>query len=126
LLLFLRKLTWKYGVRLLVLKSPPHTCRIKLLLELFPRARFVHIRRDPYAVFRSSQLLFQTVFELHRVQRPSADDLDDWVLRQYRAMYDAFFEERGVVPAGQFHERRFLSSAGSAGHRARNEEKPPN
>lgn len=103
---FLQKLTWKYG-RPLVLKSPPHTSRIRLLLELFPRARFVHIRRDPYAVFRSSRHLFRTVFELHRVQRPPADDLDDWVLRQYRAMYDAFFEERGRIPAGQFHEVAF-------------------
>ncbi len=103
LLVFLKKLTWKYG-RPLVLKSPPHTCRIRLLLEMFPRARFVHIRRDPYAVFRSSRLMFRTVFELHRVQRPRADDLDDWILRQYREMYDAFFEERGLIPEGQLHE----------------------
>lgn len=104
---FLKKLTWKYGGRPLVLKSPPHTCRIKLLLELFPRAKFVHIRRDPYAVFQSSRLLFRTVFELHRIQRPLAEDLDDWILRQYRAMYEAYFEERGLIPAGQFHEIAF-------------------
>lgn len=103
---FLRKLTWKYG-RPLVLKSPPHTCRIRLLLEMFPRARFVHIRRDPYAVFRSSRLMFRTVFDMHRVQRPGPDDLDDWILRQYREMYDAFLEERGLIPAGQFHEVGF-------------------
>lgn len=107
LLLLLRKLTWKYGTRPLVLKSPPHTCRIRLLLELFPGARFVHIHRDPYAVFQSSRLMFRTVFELHRVQRPREDDLDEWILRQYRAMYDAYFEERGLIPAGQFHEVGF-------------------
>src|SRR5262249_32216080 len=49
LVLFLKKLTWKYG-RPLVLKSPPHPCRIRLLLDLFPDARFVHIRRNPYDV----------------------------------------------------------------------------
>jgi hypothetical protein len=103
LVLFLKKLTWKYR-RTLVLKSPPHTCRIKLLLETFPGARFVHIRRNPLDVFRSSRLMFRTVFDLHRVQRPRADDLDGWVLRQYRVMYDAFFEERGLIPVGQFHE----------------------
>ena len=54
---FLKKLTWKYR-RPLVLKSPPHTCRIRLLLQMFPRARFVHIHRDPYDVFRSSRLMF--------------------------------------------------------------------
>ena len=39
-----KKLTLKYQRRLL-LKSPTHTARIKLLLEVFPDARFVHIHR---------------------------------------------------------------------------------
>ena len=51
---FLKKLTLRHG-RPLVLKSPPHTARIRLLLGLFPDARFVHIRRDPYVVFRSTR-----------------------------------------------------------------------
>jgi hypothetical protein len=54
LLWLVRKLSFKYG-RPLVLKSPGHTCRIRLLLELFPQARFVHIHRNPYDVFRSTQ-----------------------------------------------------------------------
>ncbi|HEY54214.1 MAG TPA: sulfotransferase, partial [Caldilineae bacterium] len=37
-----------------VLKSPPHTARIRLLLEMFPDARFVHISRHPHQVFRST------------------------------------------------------------------------
>ena len=100
---FLKKLTGKYGRRL-VLKSPPHTCRIRLLLQVFPGAKFVHIHRNPYDVFRSSRLMFRTVFELHRVQRPRAGGLDEWILRQYRVMYDAFFEQRRLIPEGQFHE----------------------
>ena len=39
--------------RPLVLKSPPHTARIRQLLEWFPEAKFVHIRRDPYRVIQS-------------------------------------------------------------------------
>jgi hypothetical protein len=102
-LLFLKKLTWKYG-RPLVLKSPPHTCRIRVLLQMFPQAKFVHIHRNPYAVFQSSRRTFQVNFELHRLQRPRLSDLDDWVLRQYREMYEVFFEERSLIPEGHFHE----------------------
>ena len=104
--LFLKKLTWKYG-RPLVLKSPPHTCRIRLLLELFPRAKFVHIHRNPYAVFPSGKRTFQVNFELHRLQRPRPDRLNEWVLRQYRKMYEVFFEERRLIPEGNFVEVRF-------------------
>jgi hypothetical protein len=103
LLRFLQKLTWKYG-RPLVLKSPPHTCRIRLLLEMFPEARFVHIHRNPYAVFQSSRRMFGVNFALSGLQHLRLDDLDDWILRQYRVMYDAFFEERGLIPDGRFHE----------------------
>ncbi len=105
LTLFLKKLTWKYG-RPLVLKSPPHTCRIRLLLDLFPDARFVHIRRDPYAVYASTTHMFRVNGKLNNLQRPPADT-DGWVLRQYRTMYDAYFEERGLIPSGRLVEIGF-------------------
>ena len=98
--------TWKYG-RPLVLKSPPHTGRVRLLLELFPGAKFVHICRDPYAVFSSTRHMFRVNGELNRLQRPRRDDPDGWVLRQYRAMYDAYFEDRRLIPAGNLAEVRF-------------------
>jgi len=50
---FVQKLTYKHALPL-VLKSPPHTARIRLLLDVFPNARFVHIHRNPYDVFRSA------------------------------------------------------------------------
>ena len=103
---FLQKLTWKYG-RPLLLKSPTHTCRIRLLLELFPDARFVHIRRDPYTVFLSTRRLHDTVERLVGFQRHPGRDLEGYILRRYRLMYDVFFEERGLVPPGRFHELKF-------------------
>ncbi len=102
-MLLVQKLTWKYRCPL-VLKSPPHTCRIKLLLEMFPQAKFVHIHRNPYAVFASSRRTFSVNFDLHRLQRARLSDLDDWILRQYRQMYDVFFEERSLIPQGRFYE----------------------
>jgi hypothetical protein len=103
---FLKKLTWRYG-RPLVLKSPPHTGRIRLLSEMFPGARFVHIHRDPYVVFQSSRRTFDLTIGWHCLQRARRDESDDWVIGQYRAMYEAFFEERGLVPRGRFHEVAF-------------------
>jgi hypothetical protein len=103
---YLKKLMWKLK-RPLILKSPPHTCRIKLLLQIFPDAKFVHIHRDPYTVFSSSKKTFQVSYELHRLQRPRLDDLDEWILGQYRRMYDVYFEERDLIPAGRFHEIGF-------------------
>ncbi len=105
-MLFLKKLTYKYQ-RPLVLKSPQHTARIKLLLEMFPGARFVHIHRNPLTVFQSSKKTFSVVIEMSRLQRLQPDGFDDWIIDQYRRMYDAFFEEREMIPNGQYHEIGF-------------------
>jgi omega-hydroxy-beta-dihydromenaquinone-9 sulfotransferase len=104
--LFLKKLTWKYGGRPLVLKSPPHTARIRLLLEMFPNARFVHIHRNPYKVFQSTKHLDPMTFRAFTLQQPERD-VDQRILRIYKQMYEAFFADRPLVPHGQFHEIRF-------------------
>lgn len=103
LVLFLKKLTWKYD-RPLLLKSPPHTCRIKLLLELFPQARFVHIHRNPYHVFQSTKRQTQIMSRATRLQNGNGQPLDTRIIEGYKEMYDVFFEERPLIPAGQFHE----------------------
>ncbi len=102
---FLQKLTWKHR-RPLVLKSPPHTCRIRLLLELFPDARFVHVHRNPYVVFLSTRRRRDTVAEYFRLQRPAAAT-DETLIRRYSEMYDQFFAERPLIPASRYHETAF-------------------
>ena len=101
LLLFMKKLTLRYE-RPLLLKSPPHTGRIKLLLELFPNARFVHVHRHPFEVFQSTHHLNGVLTQSLQFQKAKAEDLDDAVLRRYRAMHDAYFAERSLIPEGRF------------------------
>lgn len=103
---FLKKLTLKYR-RPLVLKSPPHTARIRLLLEMFPGARFVHIHRNPYTVFQSFRHYFDTAMWHTYLQRPDVQRIDERIVRLYQVLHDAFFEERGLIPAGRFHEVGF-------------------
>jgi omega-hydroxy-beta-dihydromenaquinone-9 sulfotransferase len=103
---FLRKLTLKHG-RPLVLKSPPHTARIRLLLGLFPDARFVQIHRDPYVVFRSTRHMIRAAQPLYHLREGPLQDGDDRILSVYTEMYDAFFEQRGLIPEGRLCEVGF-------------------
>jgi hypothetical protein len=100
LALFLKKLTWKYD-RPLVLKSPPHTCRVGVLLDLFPDARFVHIHRNPYIVYRSTLHWLRTAGPWSHLQRPHRIDSETRILRICREMYDVYFEERRLIPKGR-------------------------
>ena len=106
LMRFLRKVTLKYQ-RPLILKSPPHTARIRLLLELFPDARFVHIHRNPYEVFQSCRHYYDTATWYSYLQRPDLDGIDDGIIRRYTRLHDAFFAQRGLIPEGRFHEIRY-------------------
>ena len=104
---FLKKLTLKYDGKALLLKSPTHTARVRLLLELFPDARFVHIHRHPYEVFRSFQHYYDTATWYTYLQRPDRGAVDGEILRRYTELHDALFADLPLVPAGRFHELRY-------------------
>lgn len=93
--------------RALLLKSPPHTARIKTILELFPDARFVHIHRDPYTVFQSQRHFFDTAGWFTYLQTPDLAAIDEGILQRHETMYDAYFEDLALIPPGQFAEIRF-------------------
>jgi hypothetical protein len=103
ILTLLKKLTLRLK-RPLVLKSPPNTARIRLLLELFPDARFIHIHRNPYSVYQSTLHLHRKLSVYFRFQRQDLAALHGRVIRQYAEMHDAFFEERPLIPKGRFAE----------------------
>jgi len=96
LLWFLKCLTLAHGKRL-VLKSPPHTSRIRTLLELFPDARFIHIHRDPQVVFPSTVNLLKRLARDQGLQRPEHDGVADLVFDNFERMYAAFERDRSLV-----------------------------
>ncbi len=103
---FVQKLTYQYR-RPLVLKSPALTGRIKLLLVVFPEAKFVHICRNPYDVFQSALHSAIKAVPYWAMQRPDYTGLEETTLRQYEEIYQAYFEERSLIPAGRLHEIRY-------------------
>ncbi len=103
---YLRTLTFK-DPRRLVLKSPTHSCRIKVLLELFPEARFVHIVRNPYVVFASTVNLWKSLYRTHGLQRPTFAGLEEYVFRTFTHLYAKLEEGKRLIPPGRFHELRY-------------------
>lgn len=105
---FARKLLVRHGAdRTLLFKAADHTGKIPLILALYPDARFIHIHRDPYEVYRSTLKMERDTVPLYAYQSGFEDGLVDFVLWRYRAMYDAFFEDLGSIPPGQFVEIAF-------------------
>ncbi|HUY31540.1 MAG TPA: sulfotransferase [Pirellulales bacterium] len=103
---FLRQITYRTPKRI-VLKSPPHTCRVKTLLELFPGARFVHIVRDPFVLFPSTMNLWKTLYERHGLQRPTCEGLEEHVFETFERMYQRFETDRGLIASDRLCEVRY-------------------
>ncbi|HVC92260.1 MAG TPA: sulfotransferase [Pirellulales bacterium] len=103
---FLRQITYRTPKRI-VLKSPPHTCRIKTLLELFPAARFIHIVRDPFVLFPSTMNLWKTLYKRHGLQEPTFEGLEEHVFETFERMYRRFETDRELIAADRFCEVRY-------------------
>ncbi len=105
-LLFLKHLTLRNPKRI-VLKSPTHTYRIKVLLDLFPTAQFVHIVRNPYTVYASTMHMWKTIFAVQGLQRPRFDGLEEHVFDCFLKMHDKLDEARPLLGSSCFHELRY-------------------
>ncbi len=108
ILLFYRKLSWRYN-KPLILKSPVHTARVKILLELFPEAKFIHIYRNPYRVYQSTRKLYDSLLPLTALQEPPTEQYDDIIIRNYRIIYDAYLQEKSLIPQGHLIELPYES-----------------
>jgi len=100
--IFLKTLTFQNPGKRIVLKSPPHTGRIKTLLERYPDAKFIHIHRNPYSIFPSTYNLWMRLSKDQGAQRPSGRGMEDYVFDNLNEMYDAFEEDVQQLPANQF------------------------
>jgi omega-hydroxy-beta-dihydromenaquinone-9 sulfotransferase len=104
---FLKAITLR-DPRRLVLKSPPHTARIRALLEMFPDAKFVHIVRNPYTLFASTVNLWLSLGKAHGLQTPHrAPELEEKVFREFRTIADRYEEGRKLIPPGNLVEVRY-------------------
>ena len=103
---FIRKLTYRYD-RPLVLKSPMHTARIGLLLELYPDAKFIFIHRHPYEVYASSNHLTRKSVPLCSLQRYDIDKLCDRMVPLYKRLIDNYLNQRNLIKPGNVVEVSF-------------------
>lgn len=91
----------------LIIKSPSNTSRVGELLDMFPRARFVYIQRNPYDTLRSYIHLLRLMNAWHALQDI---DFDELLLRQiqiYRRMALAYQEQRAQIPDGRLIEIKY-------------------
>jgi hypothetical protein len=105
--LLLRKINLGANGRPLLLKNPANTGRIRILLEMYPDARFVFIHRHPEQVYGSMLRFYRSLFELLALQ-----DWDEQLVRQctlqgYKLLMQRYLRDRSMIPASRLVELGF-------------------
>ncbi len=117
---YVAKMTLHQGRRPLLIRNPVYSTRIPLLRAIWPDAKFIHIYRNPYAVYASSRRMFTTLLRELALQDAVAD-VDALVLRTYPRLMARLLEDAAMLPSGSFAEIRFetfrQNSAGRGGAR---------
>jgi hypothetical protein len=103
-LYLLKKLSLANHSKPLVLKNPPNTARIKLLLSLFPDARFILIYRNPYDVFASTKRMLAMIRRKYMLGKNRGVNDDEIILKTYSGIMNRYLEEKSLVIPDRLNE----------------------
>ncbi|MDF9829868.1 sulfotransferase [Parabacteroides sp. PF5-6] len=88
-------------------KNPPHTGRIRTLLEMYPNAKFIYLKRNPYTVFESTRSFFTHTIRPLQLQHISPEELEANIIEVYRRLYYKYEEEKHLIPKENLVEIKF-------------------
>ena len=103
---YVAKMTRAGGGRPLLIRNPANSARIAVLRAIWPEARFIHIHRDPGAVYASSVRMFSTLVRELSLGRGEAD-CAALVRRVYPRLMRTLIEDSASLPPGRFVEVRY-------------------
>ena len=90
------------GKRLL-LKSPPQTGRLRMLQRLYPRAKFIFIRRNPYYVYQSNLKLWRS-FDAQCLDDPKPGQTTENILWSFNKTLECYERDKKALAPGQLTE----------------------
>lgn len=103
----LRKAAVLMGRNRSLLKSPATMANLTALLELFPDARFIHIKRSPHKVIPSQINLHRVMARKYGLESVTDADLVEFALYQYRGYMEGFLRDRHRIPPAHLIEIRY-------------------
>ena len=95
------------GKKRFLSKNPPHTGRVKELLELYPNAKFIYMMRNPFTVYKSTMSFIKNTIKTLQLQDISEDELERQIVETYSELYDKYESEKHLIPEGHLVEVRF-------------------
>ena len=101
----LKYATFRNKGKQLVLKSPPNTERISVLLQMFPKAKFIYIYRNPYHLYYSIRNMWRrAILKYYSVQKISDAVLEEIIFGHFEYLAEQYEREKDLIPGGNLVE----------------------
>jgi hypothetical protein len=103
----IKKIAYLNGNKPLILKNPANTGRIKELLTLFPDAKFIHIYRNPYNVFKS--LVHHLEVTPKKISNLSFGKkiAEELAINFYKKLMITYFEQKNLIQNNHLAEVKY-------------------
>lgn len=107
-LYILKKITLHQKGKQLVLKNQDNTGKIKILLDLFPDAKFIFLYRNPYTLYHSMMKFMRVTIPRFCIQRPpSIEYVEEKMMDLYTQITQKYLRERDAIPTGNLIQVRY-------------------
>jgi len=100
----IKKAMIRSGKPVFLSKNPPNTGRVKLLMEIFPGARFIFIHRNPVNVILSTRNFFDKMMPALWLREITGDRRKIEIYQLYRNILEKYQEEKQYIPDKQLFE----------------------
>jgi hypothetical protein len=101
----LKYATFKNSGKQLVLKNPPNTERISVLLRLFPKAKFIYIYRNPFHLYYSIRNMWsKAILKYYSLQKISDEELDEIIFEHFSYLTEQYEKDKRLIPEGSLIE----------------------
>ncbi len=90
-----------------LIKNPHNSGRIKQLLELYPKAKFIHIYRNPLKVLPSTYLMYDKVVTTQFLQDLTEEELQNKIFYYYKSSMTNLLRDIDAIPSENVYHLRF-------------------
>ncbi|NEU74340.1 sulfotransferase [Hassallia byssoidea VB512170] len=109
----LKRITLAVNGKRLILKNPINTARIKILLEMFPDAKFIHLYRNPYSIYASTNTLYKKLVRVLGFQTINEAELEENIIFIYKQMMQKFLVDKNSLPPENLIEIKYEDFIGN-------------
>ena len=107
-LYLIKKITYKVNGKQILSKNQDNTAKIKEILELFPNAKFILMKRNPYNLYYSMMKFLRIVLPLFTIQKlPPIEKVEDSMMTLYEKMFKKYLNTKYLIPKGNLIEVKY-------------------